>query len=70
MWPRKSIVAPTDMIESVAPHEIQQIELQYIAAIVAPQTISRLAANRRLVEEAARVASTRRVSTQLISPRT
>jgi len=64
-----SIVAPSDMIESVAPHEIQQIELQYIAAIVAPQTISKLAANSRRVEEAARVASTRRVSTQLISPK-
>jgi hypothetical protein len=64
-----SMVAPTDMIESVAPQETQQIELQYIAAIVAPQTTNKLARNSCREEEAARVASTSRVNTQLIKPR-
>ena len=69
MRPRRSIVAPTDMSESVAPHETQQTELQYMAPIVAPQTTSKLARKKCRDEEAARVASTSRVATQLASPR-
>jgi len=63
------MVAPTDMMESVAPQEIQQMELQYMAAIVAPQPTIKLARNNRREEDAARVASTRRVSTQQNKPK-
>lgn len=69
MRPVKSKVAPTDMMESVAPHEIQWIEPQYMAAIVAPHTTNKLAINKRRKEVAARVASSSRVTKQHSIPR-